>query len=162
VELRDFVKITLLVIVDGVKEAKDFITPTVAIVGAVLAAVTLAITIWQRRVQLSIRPTQAVGAKSYCIEVVNLSSFPVTISKVGFRRIGATGKRRRVPINKLIVSGDWPKRLQSREAVSISFDPREDIRVREKTINVYASTSCGKIVDGSIQAFKRFQKELAS
>ena len=161
-ELRDFVKSTLLAIVDGVKEAKDFITPTVAIVGAVLTAVTLAITIWQRHVWLSIRPTQAVGAKSYCIEVVNLSSFPVTISEVGFCRIGATGKTRHVPINKPIVSGDWPKRLQSREAVSISFDPREAIRTREKNINVYASTSCGKIVDGSIQAFKRFQKELAS
>jgi hypothetical protein len=140
---------------------KDYITPTVAIVGAVLGIVNLAITIGQRRVRLSIRPTQAVGAKSYCIEVVNLSSFPVTISKVGFCRIGATGKRR-VPINKPIVSGDWPKRLQSREAVLISFDPREDIRARETTINVYASTSCGKIVDGSTQAFKRFQKELAS
>ena len=67
-ELRDFVKSTLLAIVDGVKEAKDFITPTVAIISAVLTAVTLAITIWQRHVWLSIQPHRLSGRRAIALK----------------------------------------------------------------------------------------------
>jgi hypothetical protein len=117
----------------------------------------------QRRVKLAVRPASSVGIKMDRIEIVNLSSFPVTINEVGFCLTGGDTPRR-FKISQPLMSdgGIWPCRIQSREAATVSFDPRDAIHAREKICSVYARTSCGKTVKCSRRSYRDFQTELAA
>jgi hypothetical protein len=145
---------------------KDYITaitPAAAFVGAVLGIINLVITVNQRRVRLRVRPVQVDGTTDFLIEIVNFSSFPVIISEAGFCLTGGVKPRRsKIARPQLSGGGDWPRRLESREVVSIGFNRREAIRGREKISNVYAVTSCGNAVSGARRDYKRLQKELAA
>jgi len=70
---------------------KDFIAP--GGVAAVIGIIALGNTIWRQRVRLTVRAIRADGITGYCIEVVNLSSFPITIREAGFCRTGESGMR---------------------------------------------------------------------
>jgi hypothetical protein len=142
---------------------KDVIAIGGAVLGVIGTVLGVMNTMSQRWVRLVVRPASDVGMKMDRIEIVNLSSFPVTINEVGFCLTGGAVPRR-FKISQPIMSdgGNWPRRLQSREMATVGFDPRDAIHAREKVCSVYARTSCGKTVQGSRRNYSRFQKELAA
>lgn len=138
-------------------DAKDTITLTVAIVGAVtgvLGAVLGIVNTWNtisaRKVRVVVRPTFAYGIDIFGglaarprvgIEVVNLSTFPVTVTEVGFALAGT--KARANVLRPIVIDGKpWPRRLEAREAVSTYCDPPDDPKARVKA--VYASLATGE------------------
>src|SRR3546814_11069027 len=87
----------------------------------------------------------ATGDQGYGIEVVNLSSFPVTVEEVGFTlnaRSATRGERLvvLVPINS--DGGPWPRRLQPRTTVTVYFDARSLGRPRRRLSKASAKTAC--------------------
>ncbi len=107
----------------------------------------------QRRVRLRIRPTHAFtsnGTRMFCIEVINLSTFPVTISEVGFstRRWINRGSRLVVVAPVIIDAKPWPRRLESRESVSAYFSPDDVLGQLKPISRAYAQTSCGEVAYG--------------
>ncbi len=111
-------------------------------------------------VRLRVRPTYALpmggGDPMFSIEVVNLSTFAVTITEVGFTVDGRTTKKTRAGIPQpLIIDGQpWPRRLQQREAVSAFFHPGEAMRAGGWIGRAYAHTSCGEFAYGTSPAFR--------
>lgn len=94
-----------------------------------------------------------------CIEIINLSSFPVTISDVGF---GNVTKVRHTLCNAELSPGKkWPCRLESREAVVVyaGFGVHLDAEVVTYP-KAYASTDCGAVHYGTSPAFKDYLFEL--
>ena len=94
-----------------------------------------------------------------CIEVVNLSDFPVTLSDVGF---GMTDKLRHILFQPELTPGKtWPPRLESREAVVAYVKTGEDldVKVMEKAV-AYAHTDCGIIQYGTSPIFKEYVQKL--
>jgi hypothetical protein len=75
-------------------EVKDVVTISIALVGAVLGVMNTWNAMDQRRVRLRVYPKVAVpmingefGATMGCIEVINLSAFPVSITTRAFDRM---------------------------------------------------------------------------
>jgi hypothetical protein len=65
---------------------QDMVTLGLAGLGAVLGVMNTWQAMSRERLRLRVRPMQIVsgGGLSFGIEVVNLSSFPVTVEEVGF------------------------------------------------------------------------------
>src|SRR5262249_41688528 len=95
----------------------------------------------------------------WCIEVINLSAFAVTISSVGF------GKAKGTPLRSFIfepgtTSGKiWPTRLEPREAETFLGKVGQSLptMIMKKPI-VYAKTDCGVFCYGTSPIL---QKEFA-
>ena len=143
---------------------KDWITFGIALLGAGLGILNYWNAISQRRVRLRVRPTYALavpaGETMFSIEVVNLSNFAVTITEVGFTLDGRTAKKTRAGIPKpIIMDGQpWPRRLQSREAVSAFLHPGEVYRAGGRIGRAYAHTSCGEFAYGTSPALRQLSK----
>ena len=87
------------------------------------------------------------------IEVVNKGAVPVTIDSVGFL---AKGEQKPLVIYKPrpVDGGIWPRRLESREAVTVLGNLPAVLK-SEKSKNItaaYAKTHCGAIRKGSSKA----------
>ena len=151
----------------------QLVTLTTAIIGAacgVLGAALGIINMWHRlskdAVRLKVLPAHALpvghggaGEWTLSIEVINLSAFPVTIGEVGLR---LWGTKDRLTALRPIVSdgGPWPRRLESREAVTLIYD--SEIRVHERLHEVrsaYAKTQCGTTRYGHSGALKQLVRE---
>jgi hypothetical protein len=142
---------------------KDIIAIGGFVLGAIGTFLGVMNAITQRRVKLVVRPASDVGLKMDRIEIVNLSSFPVTMNEVGFCLMeGDTPRRFKISQPIMSDGGIWPRRLQSREAATVGFDTRDTIHAREKICSVYVRTSCGKTVQCSRRNYRGFQKELAA
>jgi hypothetical protein len=91
--------------------------------------------------------TQHIHGGAVCIEVVNLSSFPVTIAEVGYT---LPSKRRVTIVNPILFdSKGWPRRLEPREAVTAYVD----VSVLPPEIRkAFARTDCGVTRFGSTAA----------
>lgn len=94
-----------------------------------------------------------------CIEVINLSSFPVTISEVGFTLKHSKGLRivmtKPITLNKKSL----PRRLDSRESQSFygkltNFDLEHFCLIK----SAYAKTDCGIVKKGKSPALKELIK----
>src|SRR3546814_14458946 len=105
---------------------QEALTLGIAALGAFLGVMNTWQAINRDRVRLRVRPLSvmaiATGDQGYGIEVVNLSSFPVTVEEVGFTlnaRSATRGERLvvLVPINS--DGGPWPRRLEPRTTVKI-------------------------------------------
>ncbi len=136
---------------------KDIFTIGLATLGAVLGVMNTWNSISQRRVRVRVRPVHVFdersGAAGFAIEIVNLSSFAVTIEEVGFLLKGESTKRKFVIANPIMVDGGpWPRRLQTRESITTAFNPRDAIHARAKITKAYARTACGEYVYGSSPA----------
>jgi hypothetical protein len=147
---------------------KDYITLCAAIIGAVLGILNMWNTLNQRRIRLRVSPAHAIffpdHRRGFCIEVVNLSAFPVTINEVGFEIAGRIFKgspRLAVPNPKLLDSKPWPRRLESRESVSAYLDVQNKMVDRGEIITkAYVRTACGAIRHGNSPALRQLVEEL--
>lgn len=133
------------------------ITFAIAVLGAALGVINTWNTINTRKVRLRVRPSWSIGlgGHDFGIEVMNLSAFPVTIAEVGFlygRPRSTTPKRAMVMTPTLVDGRPWPRRLESRDAVSVYFASRE-LPGGSPFWRAYARTTCGVIATGSSPAF---------
>jgi hypothetical protein len=138
---------------------REYFTIGAAALGAVLGIMNTWNSISQRRVRLRIRPAHAIGAPDgrhmFAIEVINLSTFAVTISDVGLcTRRGIKGPRHAVGLPLIIDGKPWPRRLEPREAVSAYFD-HYSISDRQGIRKAYARTSCEEVAYGSSPALRQ-------
>lgn len=148
---------------------KDYITIAIAALGAGLGIINTWHGLNQRRVRLKVVPKMAYplthagdfGQEMGCIEVTNLSAFPLTISDVGFTIDGDPRKKPRAAILQPIVQdgGPWPRRLEARTSVSLYFNLG---RLKRGIRKAYVLTDCGQVAYGSSPALKSMRKRLAS
>jgi hypothetical protein len=168
--------------------AKDIFTLSCAVIGAVLGVINTWHGLNQRRVKLKvvpkiaypIIPAESGGGAGYvlevtgpgvfpvrrgremgCIEVTNLSAFPVTVREVGFTIDGDPRKKTRAVISRPILrdDGSWPRRLESRASVSLYF---EWGRPKHNNKRAYVLTDCGTVGYGNSPALKSMRKRLSS
>jgi len=94
-----------------------------------------------------------------CVQVTNLSAFPLTISDVGFGNIKET--RGIIIAPELTPGKTWPARLESRESVTAysSVGAVLDPEVLKKTV-AYARTDCGKVKYGTSHILKVILKSI--
>lgn len=142
---------------------KDIITFGLASVGAALGVMNTWNALSQRRVRLIVRPTYAFstggGSPMLSISVTNLSNFPMTINEVGFTgSAGARGKRAMVVRPQVIDGKSWPRRLESREAISLYFGIEDVPRDPNLLAKAYAGTECGVYVYGTSPALDQLRE----
>jgi hypothetical protein len=134
----------------------DGITLGIALFGVALGALNT----WQEyhrdRVRLRVVPKVALpigpvlgGSPTLCIDITNLSSFPVTISEVGLRYRGSK-KRGTLTSPILFDQGGFPRRLEPRSTFTVFFHPSSLVDgTLQNARTAYAETDCGEIVEGS-------------
>ena len=138
-------------------------TGSIALALAIFAALLSILNTWhaldRSRLNLKITPAHAfpLGAVdpsiNFSIEVTNLSEFAVTIQEVGILYEG-TKKPGTLLSPILLDGGTWPRRLESRTAVSVYAQaplPNGGPRIR----CVYARTACGQIITGNSPALQQ-------
>jgi hypothetical protein len=145
-------------------ELKDVVTLSVALLGAVLGVMNTWNAMSQRRVRLRVTPAYSIqtgsGAIGFNIEVVNLSTFPITIEEVGFYLSGSD--KRMVVTEPIFYDGKpWPRRLESHDSMSAHFDPREFGPHAQNITKAYARISSGGIYVGTSPALKQL-RDIAS
>lgn len=139
-----------------------------ALLGAGLGMINTWAAVNQRKVKIRVRPSHAFmvphGARAVSLDIVNLSSFAVTLQEVGFVPPGAHGRlpKRIVPPRPVTSDGKpWPRRLQPREAVTVYFD-YEDLRGKGRLMGrAFIRTSCEELAFGESPALRQLRRELA-
>ena len=124
------------------------ITLVIAILGLTLSLLNTCTLVRSKsvRLRLSLLLGYANDAEKYlCIEIINLSEFPVTIVNVGF--LSPTTKKKKQGLyikNPDTTKGKLPMKLEPRDSMCVLIDP---IRVKSKDFqevkNIYAVTACG-------------------
>ena len=126
---------------------RDSITLCIAAVGAVLGVINTVTSLDQQRVKLVVRVKYATpfsggefGEKMGCIEVTNLSSFPVFVSEIGFEIVGS---KARLPVPTPITMDHEPfaRKLESRASVTGYFELPAHHQRGGKS---YVKTDCGE------------------
>jgi len=144
----------------------NWISLTVAVIGAGLGILNTWHNFYRQRVRLKVIPKCAwIGpggiysdvrqhrpASTLCVEVVNLSEYPVTITEVGYWL--PERNRARVVWPIIMDNKEWPRRLQSRESVTAYLN-KED--VPDSIGRAYATTDCGVTRFGNSNALKDFR-----
>jgi hypothetical protein len=100
------------------------------------------------------------GARArWCVEVINLSAFAVTISDVGFGRTNTVRQLFFRPDTS--VGKSWPTRLEPREAVTLfaKLGDSPDLDVVREPI-AYAKTDCGVVCYGTSPILKKHSASL--
>jgi len=136
-------------------EIMGIVTFGIALLGAVLGIINTWRNINRDRVRLRVTPKQAIpfGAAelthpniNFCIDVINLSFFPLTISEVGVLHKGLDS--RGAVFQPITLDGtSIPRKLEAREAVSFYMEypqPRDG----HPLVSAYAKTSCGRMFKG--------------
>ncbi len=142
----------------------ELVTFAIALLGAVLGVINTWVGLSKERVKLVVTPKHAIpvgGAPDhleFCIEVVNLSAFPVTVSEIGVFYRG-TDRRSVIPNPVTSDGGPFPRRLAPRSAVSLySERPRSSVGGKEMKC-VFVKTDCGVVRKGTSPAFKQMANE---
>lgn len=140
------------------------ITLSVAVLGAVLGIINT----WQNfdrsRLKLKVVPKHAIPIGgfdkrlTFCVEVTNLSAFPVTICDVGVFYRG-TDRRGCIIQPVLMDGGAWPRRLESRSSVTV-YSGKPTSVPGQRLRCAYAKTECGHTRTGSSPALKQIASEL--
>jgi hypothetical protein len=142
------------------------LTAVTASIGAGLGIWNLVQGFWQRRVRLKVVPKLSVcNGPGYvssnrdllpngfvCIEVTNLSSFPVTIAEVGFFLKGKAGRSVVIPDPLTFL----PKRLESRESIDVRATRSKGFPKNAK--KAFAKTQCDETRYGDSIVFKKHRK----
>ena len=143
----------------------DGIILSIAVLGAVLGVLNTFRNFDRDRVKLKVIPKQAfpVGTSfddrvRLCINVTNLSTFPLTITDVGILFRGT--KERGVVIKPIINGGEFPRKLEPRTSFTAYLHPEALHENKGHSIRcVYALTDCGVMVKGNSPALKQLSKE---
>lgn len=149
------------------KNVTEMVTTALAAIGAVLGVINTWNEVNKRSLKLKVTPQGAIpiggGPLMFCIEVINLSDFSVTINDVGFSEEGLPFvKKGRLPVmNPILIDGGcWPRRLSPREAVTVYFDRRNAFHPEHRVDKAYAKTSCGEMRYGNSPALRQLKKEM--
>jgi hypothetical protein len=95
-----------------------------------------------------------------CVEVINLSSFAVTIQKVGFGKLKLLKDGINILSPTVLKRNCWPLKLESRESDWLMLKTGEDIPIDNLDKNcAFVATECGHIAYTSC-AFNAYVKEL--
>lgn len=142
-------------------DVKDVVTIAIAAVGAVLGVINTLHSLNQNRVRLRVVPKFAhlvingiMGDEKGCIEVINLSAFPVSVSEVGFTLGDGTarkGHKAQIAMPYTPDGKPFARRLESRESVTGYFDLDglpHDIG------KAYVKTDCDEVAYGMSPAFQ--------
>lgn len=147
-------------------EIKEAVTMSIALIGAVLGVMNTWNAMDQRRVRLRVTPKIAIpilngefGRSMGCIEVINLSAFPVSVQEVGFTLHRNSRKGDRLTITLPFTNDQQPfaRRLESRQSVSAYFD--FDARFA-KAKSAYVRTDCDEMFYGTAPAMDRLRQGL--
>lgn len=143
------------------------VTLGVALLGAVLGIINIWHQLSRDRIRIRVTPQVAhrvtvlgISGPTLCVEVVNLSAFPVTISDVGFSQ-GSLKKPRLTIINPILIDGKpWPRKLEPRETVT-AYCSEEIARHPDmkRMTRAYAKTACGEVRHGDSPALRQFLLE---
>jgi hypothetical protein len=138
------------------------ITLAIAVLGAVLGVINTWQGLDKSRVKLLVRPKHAIPIGgvdprlTFCIEVINLSAFAVTVEDVGVLFKG-TDHRGSVVMPVLADGGPWPRRLEPRSSVTVySQTPSAPSGTTIKC--AYAKTQCGYTKTGTTPALKQIAR----
>jgi len=104
---------------------------------------------------------KVVSVARMCVEVINLSDFPVTINDVGFILNKYLRNGKVTFLDKQIMhGGKLPQRMEPRTSITV-FHPNPALFINdaEKICGAYATTQCGKEFRGGNKALKKFLKE---
>lgn len=146
-------------------DAKDAVTLSIAVLGAALGIINTAHSLNQQRVKLRVVPKWAMfvqngdfSAEMGCIEVINLSAFPVTLSEIGFTIHGNTarkGNRAAIPMPLTTDRQPFARRLESRQALAGYFELRGLPNGIEKA---YVKTDCDEVFYGLSGAMENIRR----
>jgi hypothetical protein len=140
------------------------ITLSVAVLGAVLGIVNTWQGLDKSRLKLKVTPKHAIPVGgmdprlTFCIEVTNLSVFPVTICDVGVFYVG-TNRRGCIVQPILADGGSWPRRLEPRSSVAV-YSQKPEMMDGCKIRRAYATTECGHTRTGTSPALKQIANDL--
>jgi hypothetical protein len=152
-------------------DSKDAITAAIAGAGLALSIYNTVQASIRNRVRLSVLPKSAVlvteGAMlrslreyppgaMFCIEVINLSTFAVTIDEIGFTR-RRSKKRAACPLPVVTDGKPWPRRVEPHESVSAYIDIAN---LPTDIYKAYAQTQSGKTRFGNSAALAELRKAL--
>jgi hypothetical protein len=144
------------------------ITLAIAALGAILGIINTWQSIDRDRVKLrvSARVGYFVGPRlpsvpQIGIEVVNDSTFALTISQVGFNLRGS--KKILVLMNPIIADGGGiPRRLEARSGFTAYFDVEETQWILQQAISrAYANTDSGEVRHSSRRALRKLVESLS-
>lgn len=140
----------------------EAITLSVAVLGAALGVINTWQSLSQNRLRLRVTPKHALPFGNtpehinFCIEVINRSYFPVTITEVGVLYSGTTN--RGAYISPIIPDGrPWPRRLEPRESVTV-YGQKPDKLDGHSIRCAYAQTDCGERITGNSAALKQISR----
>jgi hypothetical protein len=135
------------------------VTLAIAVLGAVLGLINTWHAIDKKRVKIHVRPKHAVpiGAAdprlTFCIEIINLSEFAITVDEAGVFYTGTDRRGAYAP--PVIIDGKpWPRRLEARSSVTIYGQP-PTLPSGHRLKCAYARTECGVTRTGTSPAFKQ-------
>lgn len=141
----------------------------IGLVGAVLGFINTWHQLSKDAVRLKVTPASAhtlwrdgsVSPEKLSIEVVNLSTFPVTVKEVGLECITKEGRNGRlVDLSSTTNRGPLPVRLEPREALTVLWkgNPKAEPRLAEVRA-AYACCQCGTVRYGSSPRLKQLIRE---
>jgi len=125
----------------------ESVTLCIAAVGAVLGIINTVMSLNQQRVKLIVRAKYAffasggdVSETMGCIEVTNLSNFPVFVSEIGFELVGS---KDRLTITAPLTTDHQPfaRKLESRASITGYFDLPGH---HQRDGRSYVKTDCGE------------------
>ena len=130
----------------------QLVTLAIAMVGAVLGVMNTWRTFANDRVRVRVKPTTIfVPQRGWClgIEVVNLSTFAITVSTVGVTMRG-TSRHLQIFAPALSSGDTLPKRLEPRTGFTAfaGFGTTEEEPGFRIADEVYVSTACGEWITG--------------
>lgn len=153
----------ILVLKDLNMTSKEWITVGIAALGAILGIINTVCGLLNNRLRLKVVPNGCMllphdKEPRLSIDVINLSTFPVTITEVGVKRRWAS-HRTVFPGPFLTHEAKLPHRLEPRASMTAITDHIANMHEIGPSVNcAFAKTACGRIFYGYGPIFKEFRK----
>lgn len=147
----------------------DFFVPALTLAVALTGAVLGVLNTWRNwsldRVKVRVVPVYSedmAGSRYISIEVINLSSFPVTVVSIGFTVIGGATH---MQIPRPIFTGreTLPVRLESRTSFTVLAPLSTFEKTQLATIDrAYVKTACGNQIQGDSTTLRQIVNAAAT